>query len=196
MRKAHLFLALLVSTLSTTAAAQDTSPTPTTEVASVTPAPAEIAGTAPTGSRKQYPALGGHLGFALPILTISNQTTNIGSDFVTFGITPGVTVHLDDKWAVDFEMIAFNDFKNNGATTLVVDPGVIRKFDNFVVGMRVASRVGNPPNVGIVPIFVLPFRITETLVYFVEADFPIFFTDIGSDVRTSGTFLFQSGFGF
>jgi hypothetical protein len=186
MRNAHLFLALLVSTLSTTVAAQETA----------APAPAEIASTAPTGSRKQYPALGGHLGFALPILTISDQTTTIGSDFVTVGITPGLTVHLDEKWAVDFEFIAFNDFKNNGATTLVVDPGVIRKFDNFVVGLRVASRVGNPPNVGIVPIFVVPFRISETLVYFVEADIPVFFTDIGSDVRTSGTFLFQSGFGF
>jgi hypothetical protein len=186
MHIARLLAAALVTFLATSVAAQET-----------VPAPADIAGTAPTGSRKQFPALGGHLGFAVPIGTLSKHTTVIGDDFFTLGLTPGLTVHLDDKWAVDFEFIAFNEIKNSpSATTFVVDPGVIRKFDGFVAGLRVASRVGFPTNVGIVPIFVLPVRISETLVYFFEADIPVFFVDNGAGAQASATFLFQSGFGF
>ena len=186
MRIAKLLPILAATLITTQASAQD----------SMT-APADIAGTAPTGSQKQYPALGGHLGFAVPIATVSKNTTVTGDDFFSLGLTPGLTVHLDDKWAIDFEFIAFNEIKNTpSATTFVVDPGVIRKFDGFVAGLRVASRVGAPTNVGIVPIVVLPIRISETLVYFFEADLPVFFTDNGAGAQASATFLFQSGFGF
>ncbi|HVH43202.1 MAG TPA: hypothetical protein VM925_12695, partial [Labilithrix sp.] len=125
------------------------------------------------------------------------NSTVIGKDFVTAGITPGITVHLDDKWAVDFEFIAFNELKNTpAATTFVVDPGIIRKFDGFVAGLRIASQVGAPTNGGIVPIFVLPIKLSDKLVYFFEADVPLFLRDNGRKPEGSATFLFQSGFGF
>src|SRR4051794_21681695 len=66
-------------------------------------------------SASSYPAIGGHLGLAVPIVTFGSKTTTIGSDFATIGITPGITVHLDEKWAVDFEFIAFNELKNTPA---------------------------------------------------------------------------------
>jgi hypothetical protein len=148
---------------------------------------------------KQYPALGGHLGFALPIATFSTESRVIGEDFVTAGITPGITVHLDDRWAIDFEFIAFNELKNTpAATTFVVDPGVIRKWDGFVAGLRVATQVGAPSNVGVVPIAVLPFKISDKLVYFFELDIPLFLRDNPAirKAQASATVLFQSGFGF
>src|SRR5689334_13399000 len=84
--------------------------------------------------------VGGHLGFALPILTIaSSDTTVIGADFVNVGITPGITVHLDEHWSVDFEFIAFNKWKSGtSTTTFVVDPGVVYSFGSLAAGLRVA----------------------------------------------------------
>ena len=150
-------------------------------------------------ANKQYPALGGHLGFALPIATFSTKSTVIGEDFVTAGITPGITVHLDERWAIDFEFIAFNELKNTpAATTFVVDPGILHKWDGFVAGVRVATQVGAPSNVGIVPIAVLPLKLNDKLVYFFELDLPLFLRDnpaIGK-AEASATVLFQSGFGF
>ena len=153
----------------------------------------------PRAVPQQYPAVGGHLGFALPIVTVSGDTTVIGKDFVNVGLTPGMTVHLDDKWAIDFEFIAFNALRprdSHGNTTLVVDPGIIRKFDGFVAGLRVATQVGAPMNSALVPIFVLPIKVSKRSVYFLEADAPIFVRDNGRKAEVSGTFLFQSGFGF
>jgi hypothetical protein len=153
----------------------------------------------PRAVPQQYPAVGGHFGMAVPIVTVSGDTTVIGSDFVTLGLTPGMTVHLDDKWAIDFEFIAFNQLKppaSHGNTTFVVDPGIIRKFDGFVAGLRVATQVGAPINSALVPIFVLPIKVSKRSVYFLEADAPIFLRDNGHKPELSGTFLFQTGFGF
>ena len=184
---------------------------PATPASSVPPAepPTERATTSPTAApatppsnvvpSKQYPALGGHLGFAVPVATFGTKSTVIGEDFVTAGLTPGITVHLDERWAIDFEFIAFNELKNTpAATTFVVDPGVIHKFDGFVAGLRVATQVGAPTNFGVVPIFVLPFKLSDKLVYFFELDLPLFLRDnpaIGK-AEASATVLFQSGFGF
>jgi hypothetical protein len=153
----------------------------------------------PRAVPQQYPAVGGHFGTAIPIVTVSGDTTVIGADFVTLGLTPGMTVHLDDKWAIDFEFIAFNQLKSpavHGNTTLVVDPGIIRKFDGFNLGLRVATQVGAPINSALVPIFVLPIKVSKRSVYFVEADLPTFVRDNGHKAELSTTFQIQTGFGF
>jgi hypothetical protein len=191
------------------AAVTAASPTPpsTPEPPTVAPAsdPAKVSPfsheatslTQPAKPLRPYPALGGHLGFAVPIVTLSGNNTGIGKDFVTVGLTPGITLHLDEKWAIDFEFIAFNELKNTpAATTFVVDPGIIRKFDGFIAGLRVATQVGAPTNGALVPIFVLPFKVSEHVVYFVEGDIPLFLRDGGNKAEGSATFLFQSGFGF
>jgi hypothetical protein len=148
-------------------------------------------------SASSSPAIGGHLGMALPIVTFGSKTTAIGADFTTVGITPGVTIHLDAHWAIDFEFIAFNELKNTpAATTFVVDPGVLRKFDGFVAGLRVATQVGAPSNVGLVPIFVVPVKVSNRISWFVEVDVPLFLRDDGRKVQASATGLFQTGVGF
>jgi hypothetical protein len=148
-------------------------------------------------SAKSYPAIGGHIGTLLPIVTFGSKTTTIGADFATIGMTPGVTIHLDDKWAIDLEMVVLNELKNTpAATTVVIDPGVIRKFDGFVTGLRVASQVGAPTNVGLIPIFVLPFKISNRLAWFAEIDVPIFLRDSGTKAQLSATGIIHTGFGF
>ncbi len=144
-----------------------------------------------------YPRVGGHVGMAVPVLTLADHSTFIGADFVTLGLTPGITVHLDDEWAIDFEFIAMNELKSTpAATTFVVDPGVIRKFDGFAAGLRVATQVGAPTNIGLVPIVVVPFKVSEHLSYFVEADVPLFLRDSGSSMQPSATLLLQTGVSF
>lgn len=142
--------------------------------------------------------VGGHLGFALPILTLGSETTVIGQDFVNVGVTPGITVHLSDRWSVDFEFIAFNSW-NSGTTkaTFVVDPGVVYAFDAFSAGLRVATEIGADRNIGLVPIIVKGFDVGNGVSYFVELDLPLFLRDNGlGSMKPSMTVLFQSGFGF
>lgn len=148
-------------------------------------------------AQERSPRVGGHVGFALPILTIADETTVIGSDFVNVGITPGITVKLNERWSIDFEFIAFNQWKNGTTvTTFVVDPGVVYSFDHFSAGLRVATEVGAARNIGVVPIIVKAFPIHELVSYFIELDLPVFFRDDGSSMQPSLTVLFQSGFGF
>lgn len=149
--------------------------------------------TAPTS-----PRLGGHLGFAVPILTIADPVTVIGHDFVTVGLTPGVTVKLADKWSVDFEFIVLNELKATpSATRYVVDPGVVYNAGPVSAGLRVASIVGAPTNIGLVPIVVLPVaKLGDKLTYYVEGDVPMFLRDNGRAIAPSIGFQFQSGFAF
>jgi hypothetical protein len=144
-----------------------------------------------------YPRIGGHVGVAVPVLTLAKDSTVVGKDFATVGVTPGITVHLDDDWAVDFEFIAFNELKNTpAATTLIVDPGIVRKFDGFAMGLRVATQIGAPTNIGVVPIVVVPFKVSEHVSYFLEADVPLFLRDAGTAMQPSATLLLQTGLSF
>lgn len=150
------------------------------------------------------PKVGGHFGTALPIVTFSDETTVIGSDFWAVGITPGITVKLDDRWMVDFEFIGFSRWEKvkNGPdvahTVWVVDPGVLYNFGPVVAGVRTAMVIGagQPFNFGIVPIVVLPFTVSEKLKYFLELDAPTFINTSPDKTRGSVGLLFQTGFAF
>jgi len=144
-----------------------------------------------------WPRVGGHFGMAVPLFSLSDPVTVIGRDFVSVGLTPGVTVKLDAHWSIDFELIAFNELKNSpAATTLVVDPGVLYDFGPVVVGGRLATQVGAPTNFGLVPIIVVPFKISPSLSYFVEGDVPMFLRDRGNSLGASIGLQFQTGIAF
>jgi hypothetical protein len=178
---------------------------------SVPPAPTPPAKTA-APEFPSTPRVGGHAGFALPLAAFNNDgATAIGRDFVQIGITPGITVKLTDRWAVDFEFIAFSRWDLNPAgtpnkshTVFVADPGVVYNFGRVAGGLRLAMQIGEgvPLNFGVVPILVVPFKVTNRLSYFVELDLPVFVTatagtpTTGSRVIGSLTVLPQTGFAF
>jgi len=147
-----------------------------------------------------YPRVGGHLGFAVPIVSFGNSsgalgtgqsggsTQTIGSNFIKVGLSTGITIKLDDFWAVDFETVAYNNFKSNGSTDFVVDPGVIYNTGPCVVGLRTAVDTAPGQNWGIIPIIVKAFG-TGTAKFFVEMDFPVFIRP------TATTFGLQPQFG-
>jgi len=77
-------------------------------------------------------------------------------------------------------------------------------------GLRLAVQIGEgvPLNFGVVPIVVVPYKITRKLSYFLELDLPVFVSAIpgtpataltpATDSRVIGslTILFQTGFAF
>ena len=169
------------------------------------PPPPRLAKDEEPPARKEYPRVGGHLGVALPLVTFSDQSTRvIGDDFITLGIAPGVTVKIDDHWAVDFEFIALSDYKNRedgaaAATTFVLDPGVVYNWGWIATGLRAAMQVGRnaTTNIGIVPIINKGFSMGK-VAWFVELDLPLFFFfDVGDDAaKMTFTPLLQTGVGF
>lgn len=165
----------------------------------ITPSPARSEKEHIAASGKQYPAVGGHLGLAVPIVTFQKHSAaqNIGSDFVKLGASFGTTIHLDEHWAIDFELIAYNDVKTtaNGVGVLI-DPGVVRKFENFNLGLRVATNVAVPANVALIPAIIVPFRISSTLAYYIEADVPVGVANVGGTALFNLTFQIQTGFAF
>jgi hypothetical protein len=166
----------------------------------------------------KWPRVGGHFGLALPIVAFDNDgTTAIGRDFVQVGVTPGITVKIAERWAVDFEFIGFSRMDlnppgtpNKSHTLLVVDPGVVYNFGPVSGGLRLAVQIGEgvPLNFGIVPIVVVPFKISHALSYFLELDLPVFVfghagipatvTTPAIEARVVGnlTILLQTGFAF
>lgn len=151
------------------------------------------------------PKIGGHFGMALPLLNIDNdRTTGIGKDFWALGITPGITVKLDERWMIDFEFIGFSrwekvkDGPDVSRTVWVVDPGVLYNFGKVVAGVRAAMLIGagQPFNVGVVPIVVLPFEISKKVKYFLELDVPMFIHAAPGKTTESVGLLFQTGFAF
>ncbi|WP_426734856.1 hypothetical protein [Myxococcus faecalis] len=159
-----------------------------------------------SGLAAMYPRLGGHVGFALPVLNITDDdTTVIGGDFFALGLTPGISVKLTEQWTLDFEFIAFSrwDFEKDGepervGTSFVVDPGLLYNFGGFTAGVRLAMQVGagQPFNLGVVPIVVKPFPITEHLKWFLELDLPLFFTGAPGDSGISFGPQIQTGIAF
>jgi hypothetical protein len=165
-----------------------------------------------------WPRVGGHFGIAIPIAAFDNDgATAIGRDFVQVGITPGITLKLSDRWAIDFEFIGFARWDRNppgtpdkSHTVFVVDPGVVYNFGPVAGGVRLAVQIGEgvPMNYGIVPIVVVPFKVTKKVSYFLELDLPVFIvakagvaataTTPAQDSRVIGslTILLQSGFAF
>lgn len=63
-------------------------------------------------------SVGGHVGVATSLVTVANQTETIG-DRLTIASPLGVTVKINERWAVDFEVVVNNPVDPKGTTTLV-----------------------------------------------------------------------------
>lgn len=109
--------------------------------------------TAPASALAQEKTVGGHIGVATPLVTITSDKNTDITDTFTLVVPVGVTVKLSDRLAVDFETQVQNPLKPKGGTsTLVVAPGVIYNLGPFAAGLRVASAIGKPANIGVIPL--------------------------------------------
>jgi len=152
--------------------------------------------------------VGGHVGFATPLVTVSKKTTTIGDEFTL--LTPiGVTVKPGGKLAVDFEVVVANPISKPGDTGLVVDPGIVYNWGAFATGLRLAFQINSITNVGLIPLINVPLADLGGSAWFVEAAFPTFVqselddpapgsTDIPTKHHARGVFnvVFHAGIGF
>ena len=78
--------------------------------------------------------LGGHFGFAIPLVTSDgSNTTTVNDDFV-IAFPMGITVKKGGPWAFDLELVPSI---NNHDVDLTVHPGVLYAIDeNWTAGLR------------------------------------------------------------
>ncbi|PTL76643.1 hypothetical protein [Vitiosangium sp. GDMCC 1.1324] len=146
-------------------------------------------------SAPAWPRLGGHVGLALPVVKFqTGGVSAIGADFLQVGLAPGVTVMLDEHWAVDFEVVGYSIWRfasdsaaASSSTALVVDPGVIYNFGPVATGLRLAMQTGGgvPVNGGLIPLVNKGFPIGK-MKWFIELDLPFFV--LGSPGTTTVSF--------
>jgi hypothetical protein len=135
-------------------------------------------------SAPSWPRLGGHVGLAIPVVKFeTGGTTAIGADFIQLGLAPGITLKLDEHWAIDLESVAYTTWQfadgatpARASTSFVVDPGVIYNCGSVAGGLRVAVQVGEqiPFNAGLIPLVNVGLFPLGKLKGFIELDLPFF----------------------
>jgi hypothetical protein len=149
----------------------------------------------PTSS---YPKPGGHVGVAIPVAVVGSDSEIIFHDFFDLGLVSGITVHLSEAWAVDFEFVVNDRLKSQyGPPTMVVEPGVIAKLESFNAGLRVAMGVAGETtnNIGLIPFVNKGFAISDQVSWLVELYLPVFFSDAPTN-KVTLTPTLQTGVGF
>ncbi len=149
----------------------------------------------PTGALAQGARVGGHIGVAAPLVTVtSDDTTNIADNTVI--VNPiGVTVKLTERLAVDFETQVVSPVDPRGDTGFVVAPGVVYNAGPAALGLRLAFVTGAPANVGLIPLINRGIVNLGAATWFIEAAFPTF---LHSDPDPDVTFdvVLHTGIGF
>ncbi len=138
--------------------------------AATSPSPAEVA--PPPPARK----IGGHIGIATPLVTVSSKTTTISDQFTILNPI-GLGFKLSEHLAVDFEMVVATPIHPTGTTGLVVDPGLIYGFGRVAAGLRLAFQINSDANVGLIPLLNVGLVDFDGATWFVEAAFPTFYAD-------------------
>jgi hypothetical protein len=117
----------------------------------------------------------GHVGVAVPLVSVSGKTTTVADQFTL--LTPiGVGLAFKDSVVVDFEVVVATAVDPGGPTGLVVDPGVVYNFGPVAAGLRVAFQIGQRGNVGLIPLVNKGLVDLGGATWFVEAAFPTFFS--------------------
>jgi hypothetical protein len=134
---------------------------------------------APAGADDTH-KVGGHIGFAVPVVTVNKDKTTTPSDQFTVLVPIGIGFSLGKGWAFDFETVVATPAHPHGNTGLVVDPGVVCDTGPVVLGLRLAFQINNDANVGLIPLIhkgVVDLGGGSNA--FVEAAFPTFVDNNG-----------------
>jgi len=191
MRRASIVLAVLATTLTGGAQAQESSASQAQE-SSAPQAQAQA---------QKGPTLGGHIGFLLPLVTQSGGQTTSLADAPAVGFPVGITVKGGGRTAFDLEFVPQYNATGSRLTTLTIHPGLIYGLGhNWAVGLR-AAFVVDQPTVGFTPLVHKSFPIKNKhdllKAYFVEADLPVRFNRPTNAPATNAvTFAMHFGVSF
>ncbi|MSP25419.1 MAG: hypothetical protein EXR75_09695 [Myxococcales bacterium] len=106
-------------------------------------------------------------------MTRSSKTTTIKDD-QTLLAPIGVGFNITNNVIIDFEVVVATDLSPNGGTELVVDPGIVYTRLPVALGLRVASNISHPKNVGLIPLAHYGLVDFGAGNWFIEAAFPTF----------------------
>jgi hypothetical protein len=135
--------------------------------------------------------IGGHVGVAVPLVTLADPVTDISDQFTI--LTPiGIGFKTSPKLVVDFEMVVASPVDPAGTTGLVVDPGVVYDWGGVATGLRAAFQINSKVNFGLIPLVNVGLADLGGAKWFVEAAFPTFY--VPKDV--SLTVVLHTGVGF
>ena len=148
----------------------------------------------------QAQAIGGHIGFVLPVVTdTSGQTTTLADGF-SIGFPVGITLKGKGRFAFDMELVPqIQDSPRK--VTLTFHPGGLWGIGHgFAVGVRAAFDV-NSSQFGFTPLLHKGWPIGKEegffKAYFVEADLPVRFNRPPGGLATNAvTFAMHFGLGF
>ena len=120
-------------------------------------------------------SVGGHVGIAVPLVMINEDDTDTIADNFVIANPIGIGFKLSERLVLDLEIIVQNPVDPSGTTSLVVDPGLVYNFGAFAAGLRVASVINQPSNVGLIPLINKGLvDLGDGVTWFVEAAFPMF----------------------
>jgi hypothetical protein len=142
-------------------------------------------------SQAQEKPIGGHVGIAVPLVTLADPVTSISDQFTILNPI-GIGFKTSQHVIVDFETVVASNVDPAGVTGLVVDPGVIYDWGGVATGLRVAFQINNRVNIGAIPLVNVGLVDLGGAKWFVEAAFPIFY--VPKDV--SLTVVAHTGIGF
>lgn len=142
-----------------------------------------------------YPKITGYFGILHPIVTISNDETNVNfRDYYAIGFPTGINIWKSQKIGFSFEIVP--NIKAEDGTSkmsnLVVHPGVLVALGN---GYTFAGRLAFETNgrYGITPVFNKTVIKNANSSYFVAVPLPIRF---GNEHPTTFALGFQFGIAF
>lgn len=150
------------------------------------------------GKRPAKTRIGGHVGFVLPLVARSSNSTALPIvDNFTIGFPVGLTVRTNSPVAFDFEFIPFINTPGRNNFFLTIHPGIIYGFKKkYAVGVRAAYDAGND-SYGFTPLISRGFKINKKLGWFIEGDFPIRWNRGATGDRfASGAFAVHFGLAF
>jgi len=136
--------------------------------------------------------LGGHVGVAVPLVSVSGGHTTSVSDQLTLAHPIGIGFKVSERWTVDFETIFAQPVHPTGMSTFTIDPGVVYNAGPVAIGMRVKWDIGAESNIGVIPLVNRGLVHFGKATWFVEAAFPTTYT---SNAVSYGM-VFHSGVGF
>lgn len=142
-----------------------------------------------------YPKITGYFGIYHPIVTVSNEQTNLNfRDYYAVGFPTGINIWKSSKIGFSFEIVP-NIKAEDGhdkVTNIVFHPGVLVALGNgFTFAGRAAFESGG--RYGITPVINKTVIKSDNCSYFVAVPFPVRF---GNDHPASFTVGFQFGIAF
>lgn len=135
------------------------------------------------------PRLGGHIGTATALVTVSRDVTTIADQF-TLLHPIGISLKFE-RVTVDFETVVVNPIDPGGRTGLIIDPGVIYDFGPAAAGLRLAWQQADS-NFGLIPLVNKGILDIGQATWFIEAALPTFY----ADGNVQSNLVLHSGVGF